>query len=241
MAYYDNYIGRELTGFGHLLKRKLNYKFFEKCLYDIEKGGLKILEVGVGRGLFAEKCLSEGNDYTGIEPNPTMFARLREKKINVIQTECPPIPLPDETFDFVFCGYLLENLPNAETVYKMIMECKRVLKPEGRIAVACHDYMKLGDEFFNVGYMNNYVTTRRRIMQIFFDAGISYQRSYFFTGVFFGFVRYFINIFWLFYRYEIYMTLGKLFERKETIDRRTYKVRASFAPGFLVIGNKGYE
>jgi len=241
MAFYDNYVSRRITGVGYSLKKKLNVKFYEKSLVDFNKKGLKILEVGVGRGLFAEKCILEGNDYTGIEPNLNMYNELISKKLNIIQTSCPPIPFDDNTFDFVFCGYLLDSLPDPLTAYNMIEECKRVLKPGGRISVACHDFMKLGKEFFNIGYMNNFVTTKRRIMQIFFDAGIVYNRSYFFTGVFFNFLRHLINIFWFFYRYEVYMTIGKLIREKRSVDRRTFKIRASFAPGIMVIGNKKNE
>src|SRR5207248_3718685 len=46
-----------------------------------------------------------------------------------------PFPLPDESFDFVFSEHMLEHLSYAEGL-RCLRECRRVLRPGGRIRIA---------------------------------------------------------------------------------------------------------
>lgn len=46
-----------------------------------------------------------------------------------------PFPLPDESFDVVYSEHMLEHLPY-EDGQRCLLECRRVLRPPGRIRVA---------------------------------------------------------------------------------------------------------
>jgi predicted SAM-dependent methyltransferase len=46
-----------------------------------------------------------------------------------------PFPLPDESFDLVFSEHMLEHLSYAEGL-RCLGECRRVLRPDGRIRIA---------------------------------------------------------------------------------------------------------
>jgi predicted SAM-dependent methyltransferase len=46
-----------------------------------------------------------------------------------------PFPLPDASFDFVYCEHMLEHLTYGEG-QRCLRECLRVLKPGGRIRIA---------------------------------------------------------------------------------------------------------
>lgn len=46
-----------------------------------------------------------------------------------------PFPLPSDTFDFVFSEHMIEHVPLREA-FTMLQECRRVLKPAGRIRIS---------------------------------------------------------------------------------------------------------
>jgi SAM-dependent methyltransferase len=49
-----------------------------------------------------------------------------------------PFPIPDESFDRVFCEHLIEHL-DRESGAAMLAECARILRPGGRIRVSTPD------------------------------------------------------------------------------------------------------
>jgi predicted SAM-dependent methyltransferase len=53
-------------------------------------------------------------------------------------------PLPDESFDLVFCEHMLEHIDYADGL-RCLRECRRVLRPGGRIRVATPSLRRLAD------------------------------------------------------------------------------------------------
>ena len=49
-----------------------------------------------------------------------------------------PFPVPDSSFDYVFSEHLIEHLPRADAD-AMLAECRRILRPGGRIRIATPD------------------------------------------------------------------------------------------------------
>ncbi len=234
MPFYDNYALKQPTNIGKKLKTILNQKIFDQLVTSKEKK-LRILEIGVGHGFFADICVNNGLEFFGVEPNETMYKWLTEKGLSVKQCVCPPIPYDSNFFDLVYCGYVLENIKDPKSAYDFLLEIFRVLKPEGRLGIVSSDYMKMGKEFWNVSYMNSFVTTERRIKQLFIDTGFEFQKSIFFSGVIFGPARYLPYLFYKIYNYNF---LARLFGKHKQTDSIFYKFRVTFPESFLVIGKK---
>lgn len=55
-----------------------------------------------------------------------------------------PIPVPDGSFDYVFCEHLIEHLPLADGL-RMLREFRRVLSPQGVLRLGTPDFAFLVD------------------------------------------------------------------------------------------------
>ena len=103
--------------------------------------GMKILEVGCGPGSFAEDLV--GLDVTCLDPSAEMLrvakkrvdgARKKrgEKPAKYVEAIAESIPLPDDTFDRVFCLFSFRDFQDKK---KGLEEIFRVLKPSGQLVI----------------------------------------------------------------------------------------------------------
>jgi demethylmenaquinone methyltransferase/2-methoxy-6-polyprenyl-1,4-benzoquinol methylase len=103
--------------------------------------GMKVLEVGCGPGSFAEDI--ESVDLTCLDPSEEMLkvARVRVNNARKSRGEEPAkyvlaiaesIPLPDNTFDRVFCLFSFRDFQDKK---KGLQEILRVLKPGGQLVI----------------------------------------------------------------------------------------------------------
>ena len=103
--------------------------------------GMKVLEVGCGPGSFAEDI--ESVDLTCLDPSEEMLkvARIRVNSARKSRGEDPAeyvlaiaesIPLPDNTFDRVFCLFSFRDFQDKR---KGLQEILRVLKPGGQLVI----------------------------------------------------------------------------------------------------------
>lgn len=99
-----------------------------------------ILEVGSGLGILArEVSLSANNGrVVGIEFSPDQLAKVPGGRDNLefVQGDAHSLPFADNTFDVVYCRYLLEHVADGRQVAR---EMHRVLKPGGRACVQEND------------------------------------------------------------------------------------------------------
>ncbi len=103
--------------------------------------GMSVLEVGCGPGSFAETI--RGVELTCLDPSPEML-RVARKRVDASRfaNDEPPasyvealaefIPLPDATFDRVFCLFSFRDFQDKK---KGLEEIFRVLKPGGRLVI----------------------------------------------------------------------------------------------------------
>jgi len=61
--------------------------------------------------------------------------RRRRRRQHVVLDATKPFPIEDETFDYVFSEHLVEHLRFSEGLF-MLGECRRILRPRGRIRIA---------------------------------------------------------------------------------------------------------
>ena len=103
--------------------------------------GMKVLEVGCGPGSFAETIRDV--ELTCLDPSPEML-RVAKKRVDAVraaQGESPAayveaiaesIPLPDASFDRVFCLFSFRDFQDKR---KGLEEIFRVLKPGGQLVI----------------------------------------------------------------------------------------------------------
>lgn len=90
--------------------------------------GRKVLDLGCRSGALTRHFL-EGNEVTGVDVDEAALAKAEERGITpVVANVEEPLPFPDETFDAVVAGELLEHLGFPET---LVAEVRRVLEPGG--------------------------------------------------------------------------------------------------------------
>jgi len=107
--------------------------------------GERILEIcyGPGRGLVElARAVRPGGRVHGVDFSDGMTqvarARLESEQLgDVVQLTCADalhLPYPDQTFDGAFMSFTLEVFDTPD-IPKVLLECKRVLRRGGRIAV----------------------------------------------------------------------------------------------------------
>ena len=149
--------------------------------------GSRVLEIGPGRGDFAELCLEQKRDYHAIEPNAQLAASLRERGANVICTRVPPLPPLDGKFDLVVMVNVMEHMNGLEQALDIACQVRQVLNPGGKFLIHAPDYLGWRMHFFNCDFSHNYVTTRRRLDQLLVNAGYENIRSCYMSGPICGF------------------------------------------------------
>lgn len=104
--------------------------------------GAKVLDIACGRGavLFpAAERVGPNGHVTGIDlaegmarETQTEIERRGLNQAEARQMDAENLTFPDSSFDFILCGFSLQFFPHLE---QALSEFKRVLKPDGRIAV----------------------------------------------------------------------------------------------------------
>jgi SAM-dependent methyltransferase len=183
-AFFDHLRKAEQpTGVGLRFLRRA----FERMLAFAEVApGSSILEIGPGRGEFAELCLRQKMEYHAIEPNAGLAEALRHKGANVICARVPPLPALDRKFDLVVMINVMEHMNGLEQALDTACQIKRVLHPGGKFLIHSPDYLSWRGQFFNCDFSHNYVTTRRRLDQLLVNAGYDDIKSSYMSGPFRG-------------------------------------------------------
>lgn len=110
------------------------------------QNGMRVLEVATGSGEMFRRLVraNPGGASVGVDLSPNMARRTQcriRREFPESMTLCQAVdarfmPFRDESFDIVFCCYLLELL-GAEDIFKALTEIRRVLRPRGRMALVC--------------------------------------------------------------------------------------------------------
>lgn len=141
---YKNYRSDE-----NLLKRKVFAGYFRPRIDLVKKivgelrlnGYERILDVGCGNGYvlieIRKKYKHHGNLY-GVDIAPGILKKAissnikTKSRINFSQGDARDLKFSNNYFDIVILKHVLHNIPN---YHKAINECRRVLKPGGKMAI----------------------------------------------------------------------------------------------------------
>jgi ubiquinone/menaquinone biosynthesis C-methylase UbiE len=85
----------------------------------------RVLDVGVGSGLFAEGFVQHGLEVAGVDINPEMIAAAKQfvPRGDFRESTAEVLPYPDDSFDLVFFGLLLHE---SDEPLKVLQEARRV-------------------------------------------------------------------------------------------------------------------
>jgi SAM-dependent methyltransferase len=183
-AFFDHLRKAEQpTGLGMRFVRRAAERIL--AFADIAPGG-SVLEIGPGRGEFAELCLERKLEYHAVEPNAGLAESLRSRGVNVVCAKVPPLPALDRKFDLAVMVNVMEHMNGLEQALGISCQIRRVLNPGGKFLIHCPDYLSWRLHFFNCDFSHNYVTSRRRLDQLLVNAGYEDIRSRYMSGPFIG-------------------------------------------------------
>ncbi len=95
--------------------------------------GMRVLDVGCGRGEILRRCAEMGVEAHGVDYAPAAV-QLARGTGNVYQANAKRLPFPSALFDRVLMFDLVEHLHPWE-LRQALAETRRVLKPDGRLIV----------------------------------------------------------------------------------------------------------
>jgi len=139
---YDEFIASE----GERLSRRLDAAFALAAITP----GMRVLDVGCGRGEILRHCARLGADAYGIDYAPVAVKLSHEVvaatgidvngkaipqgKMGIGQADAKKLPFPGGAFDRVLMFDVVEHLHPWE-LHQALLEIHRVLKPDGRFVV----------------------------------------------------------------------------------------------------------
>ena len=109
------------------------------------RAGMKVLEVGCGSGAYTTyvaRAVGTGGEVCALDVQPEMLAQLERKlkqpqnqdvhNVKLFEGSAYDLPFDAETFDVV---YMITVLPEIPDPTRTLVEVRRVLKPDGKLAV----------------------------------------------------------------------------------------------------------
>lgn len=230
-TFYDHFSKDKPTRIGSWLTKSFSSKIFKSA--DIPTGG-KILEIGPGRGVFADLCLQHGFEYWAIEPNEQMATALEMKGANVIRAKVPPLPAIEKKFDIVLMINVMEHMNSMQDALQISEQIKDALNAKGKFIICSPDYLNLRHHFFNADFSHNYVTTRRRLSELLISAGFKKTKSCHLSGPFSGFICFIVSII----AARLPFGLLNSWFPDNKIFRKFYKLQLTFSRKVLISGEK---
>lgn len=105
--------------------------------------GKKVLDVACNDGYIGEILLNKNNDIYGIDvvKSKLLIAQKRGLKVEVCDVGKEQFPYPDNYFDIVILGDIIEHVFNTDEILR---KCKKVLKKGGKLIIITPNVASLG-------------------------------------------------------------------------------------------------
>ena len=229
--FYDHFHQDSPTGIGSWIARAFCKKIFKYIKIEPHHS---VLEIGPGRGVFADICFEKGIEYFAVEPNQQMAASLEKRGANVVRTMVPPLPDLEKEFDVVVMINAMEHMNSMQDALQLAGQIRDVLKPKGKLVICSPDYLNLRHNFFNCDFSHNYVTTRRRLRQLLLSAGFENIKSCYLSGPLTGLVCIIVSA--LFSRLPFGLLNAWFPDNK--VFYKLYKIQLTFSRKVLILARK---
>jgi SAM-dependent methyltransferase len=187
-TFYKSFSEKQLTTYGSSRRGRIEQHRLG-LLHRHRAAPGDLFEIGPGHGTLAEQAVAAGWNYTAIEASPILVDVLTKKGLRVIESWTPPIPIPDASADVVYADQVLEHMSGIDAARQFTAEAFRSLRPGGFFFVVVPDYLKERTFFWDVDYTHNFVTTERRVRQLFNDNGFEIRQVERSIGVATGLAR----------------------------------------------------
>jgi SAM-dependent methyltransferase len=171
MPFYDYYGELPSTAIGRGWVVRQAHNLLAHLLVA-SPGARRLLEVGPGRGVFADVCAAKGLAYTALDINRRLLAGVTQRGHGGLLAQAPRLAVADAAFDIAFAAHVIEHSPTYPDALTLVAEMRRVVAPGGVVALVAPDYLGLREDFWNCDYSHSFVTTRRRLRQIARDGGL---------------------------------------------------------------------
>ena len=119
--------------------------FLDKFISFLKKGAV-VLDIGSGAGFDSKYLVDKGLKVTGIDLSDEMLKVAREivPEAVFMKMDMGSLDFPQESFDGVWASASLVHVPRRD-IKKVILEIKRVLKPQGIVYLSLKQGM--GEKF----------------------------------------------------------------------------------------------
>ena len=230
MSYFDHFADPHTTRVGAWIVQQTVLTEVRLMSPFLPSRDSAILEIGPGMGILADELKKNGyRNYTGVEPNFSMRERLVQRGHSVKDYLAPPLIENDNEFDFIILSNVFEHFNGTSEAVAFMEEAQRVLKKGGRICILSPDYLHWREEFFNCDYTHSNITTVRRTIQLFHNTGFNTCYFTYLSGFFSGIMATLLSNLTRLFLY---------FANGNGLDKKIYKLKATFLRRILVIGEK---
>lgn len=134
----SRWLTKDYYKFAHNSTWEDNHPVYQ-VLGEIARSAKSVLEVGCGDGSKLARLVGKNGDATGIDISSVAIkmAKKKYRKLKFVRADAEKLPFKNSSFELVYSVYTLEHLREPD---KVIEECIRVLRKDGKLVFVAPNY-----------------------------------------------------------------------------------------------------